>query len=658
MPPYGGIFCSCKHPLPELAFLITAQMQYLSLPAKWGNIDTETLMMKIANILAVIDRYASLLLIGLFVLMTPQASAEIRTEQLNTIPMERSGQWGYAMDGLGAFWFSYYDPNRFLHLRDPMGKESILVEPQLKSVPSGLVMAGLPEGVNVIWRQKFPNKKLFLHNTNHSEKDPVEFGEGTEPLTRIKAIHINDTLHLLWYGEAGDPLLNQQYFVFYSNLNDEKGEISNPERLSPGIYPVWASDPAGNIMAFSWITDARGGRIVAMTRPSDAADFGPPVTLADVPSLSQIFQAFRSGQRWFVVWETRYEKNRLEGAYSDDLGKTWQRFAFAELDDFVVGSIDIATDDEGRINLALSGSDTSVASPKQDLRLIRSTDRGENWTITRPRPDNISKRFRALNPSVKMGPVPGQVMLVWEDWRNLRGQLYVSFSQDHGQTWLYNNLPLPQPMGINRGLTDDISAIYFQDQAYHVIAQQPTDDSFSGVNLIDVKFSPSDLAEITPATPQSAQDTTTVINAITGVDDPPATAVVVEGDQAIVDPLKIALINRVNGFWQSMMNKDYEGAYRYQDPFYRAKIRQDTYAQQLGRIQYHEAKIEAVQIDGPIATVYTRIRADVPPFRASTGEMITRPESEVKITETWVLIDGDWYREYYSEYLDKKYTRH
>jgi hypothetical protein len=52
------------------------------------------------------------------------------------------------------------------------------------------------------------------------------------------------------------------------------------------------------------------------------------------------------------------------------------------------------------------------------------------------------------------------------------------------------------------------------------------------------------------------------------------------------------------------------------------------------------------------------VKASVIPFRAKTGEMITRPEQEVKVDETWLWLDGNWYREYYSEANDLKFTRY
>ncbi len=591
-----------------------------------------------------------------------QVTGDINSERLNATALERIGQWHYQLDGKGDLWLGYYDMSRTLHLRDPSGEDRILAQPDGERTPSGLAMIALPQGVNILWRQKFPTKSLYLGNSNFPGNGALVLGEGTEPLTRLKGVNLNGTSHLLWYGEAGDPLLNQQYFVFYQNVNVLTGELSDVERVTPGIYPIWAYDKSGNILVFSWINDEKGSRIIVKAKRKEDGRFGPSVSLAEVPTISNFFQAFRSGDRWFAVWETRYEKNRLEGAFSDDLGQTWKRFGFDDLGDFLIGSLVVEADDEGRIYIALSGSDLANPSHKQDVRLIRTLDRGENWSVSRPRPIEIGQKFRGRNPSLALGPKPGQLLLVWEDWRNLRGQLFASLSYDGGQTWTYDNIPLPQPPGINRGLPDQFSSIYYLGNNYHVISQQPPDDSYGALNLFEVTFSPSDLEIIANSLPKSkpvVSLATDNAEAEGESSDNSTSMAVVEVGGYIADSAKDDLLRkRVMEFWQTLIKKDYEEAYSYQDPFYRARIRSETYRQNMGRIAYQDVSVDAVEIEGPIAKVKTRVRASVPPFRAGTGEMISRPEEEINITETWLWIDGNWYREFYSEYMDKKFTIH
>lgn len=66
--------------------------------------------------------------------------------------------------------------------------------------------------------------------------------------------------------------------------------------------------------------------------------------IADAPPISPIFEAFKSGHRWFLVWLGIHEDKQLfEGIYSDDQGQTWKQFAFEELRGFNQGGIDVAT---------------------------------------------------------------------------------------------------------------------------------------------------------------------------------------------------------------------------------------------------------------------------------------------------------------------------
>ncbi|CRI64462.1 exported hypothetical protein [Thiocapsa sp. KS1] len=544
--------------------------------------------------------------------------------------------WQQRLDATGQSWLGYYDQSRMLRLRRPEGEvTTMLPDTERSQAPSGLAMTGLDAGAAVLWRDKFPVKGLYLgrlDEAGESSAAPLKIGDETEPLARLELARFGSRLHALWYGEKKSAPDQPQYNLYYRAFDLESSALTPIETLMPGIYPVWASNPQGGLMVFSWLYNESPRRIAARFRPAGAEAFGETVTVAEVGEITPIFNAFRSGERWFAVWVSEREGAwQLEGARSDDEGKTWTAFTFEDLRDFDIGSISIAANDAGTILIAVDGQPgRAVNRPKSDVRLIRSTDRGETWSAARsPRPAEIAAGYGARNPIVAIGPEDGQVLLMWEDWREIRVRPYASLSLDHGETWTQQNVPLPFEPNTNLGLRANPGALDVRDGRFHLILLQSPDDAVQSARLVEASFGAADLAEFARIAAEHA---------------PPSSD---EG-----------LRERVMAYWKAMMEDDYSASYALFDPFFRGRNELMMYLRQLGRIKYSDAAIDAVKIDGWRAEVKTRVTATIPPFTSKTGEVVSRPPREVELTEVWLWMGDNWYREYYSEANDVKYTRY
>lgn len=571
--------------------------------------------------------------------------------------MDASGDWTYRLDGEGKFWLGYYDETRLLRVRTPSGNERLMVPDDRNQAPSGIAMASLENGVATLWRDKHPKKGLYLARANQPDEPALELAGESEPLARFAAERTADRVHVLWYGERKIQDSDATYHIYYTGLDLDDNSSPPAERLFAGIYPVMATDEAGGVMAFSWLRKGEAHEVVARFRAADAAAFADSVVVAgDLPEITPLFRAFRSGTRWFVIWHAQYgEKGGellLEGAYSDDTGATWHRFAFDELKGLDLGSIDIAADDTGHIVMALTARDRSGGA-KRDVVLIRSNDRGKSWKESeRLRPNGSLDAFQAKNPSVTFGAEKGQVLVVWEDWREIRSRLYASYSDDYGDTWKYHNVPLPHEPETNLGLKADLSAAYEADERFHVVAEQYTDDSFRKKKLVRVSFSVSDLGRfaqrpsVAPESSPRSED---------GLEDTDSDTSDADNDAETPEDI---VRGRVAAFWTAMAEGEYAKVYEMFDPFFRALNSKERYLATTGKITYGGFEIESLTVDGPKADAKTKIRVSIKPFRASTGETISRPETETSVDETWLLIDGTWYREFVSEAQDLKYTRY
>lgn len=605
-----------------------------ALVAEWSDV-----MRPSSNALSI--AWTGLLTIGLLLGANAGfAATELPLARLTDHPMQAGGQWDYRLGDQNRPWLAYYDETRLLRLRNPDGSERLLTPEGREQAPSGLGLAGLGTGVALLWRDKLPEKGLYLFDSTRADQPPLNVGGETQPLPRLAAAALGDNkLHLLWYGEQGDSATGAHYHLYYRQLDRRTQNLSEIERLMPGVYPVWATDVTGGVMVFSWSMDETPKRILARYRPAGADAFREAASVAEVPGMTPIFRAFRSGSRWFVVWVSQDVKQTggvqaafsLKGAWSEDAGKTWAALPFDELQGLDLGGLNIASDNDGHILLAMSGRRDRNA--KSDVYLIGSNDGGTTWSkLQRLRPEGRYDGFQARHPSVAFGSVPGQVLVVWEDWREIRSRLYANYSTDYGRTWAQSNVPLIGTPGINLGMRFDVNSIYAVKDRFHILAEQSSDDTLRSKVVVGFDLSAADLASLA-AESAKAQPT-----------------------QADVES---ALRKRAGEFWEAMIANDYSKTYAFQDPFYRARWDGLAYLTKMGRIKYTGYSVEKVEINGHRAQVTSKIKASVPPFKAqTTGETIQVPEQEREVTAVWVQVDGIWYQEYKIAGEDAVFTRY
>lgn len=556
--------------------------------------------------------------------------------------MELGGDWDYRLDAQGGAWIAYYDAARLLRLRAPDGTETLMVPEGRGQAPSGIAMAMLDDRPALLWRDKVPDKGLYLARLDRPETAPLELGAKTEPLARFHAQRFGDRLDVLWYGEAPVEGRPDHYHLYTRQLNLANGELGPIERLMPGIYPVWAMDRQGALMVMSWSAEESPQRISARFRPAGAEAFGEAVTIAEVPGITPIFRAVSVGNRWLVFWVVNDGIDdmsiQLQGAYSDDQGKTWTGVRFDDLRGFDVGSLDIVADDSGQqILLGLSGR---LPGQKESVRLIRSSDQGTTWSKSQSlQGSDALERYHARNPMVAFGSKPGQVLVVWEDWRQIRSRLFASLSNDGGETWAVSNLVLPHETGANLAARFNLNALYRDGERFNLIAEQAVNDALENKHLVRLSFTADELVELAKAATAPREQE--------------------QGQGTAIDPRSEAgLRQRIDAYWQAMQEGDYTKSMKFFDPFFSARVDPIRYLSMVGRIKYSAHRVEELSIDGPSASVMTVIRASVPPFQAKTGEIIQQAERDIPLNDTWLWVDDNWYREFYSEAQEVRFTRH
>jgi len=111
---------------------------------------------------------------------------------------------------------------------------------------------------------------------------------------------------------------------------------------------------------------------------------------------------------------------------------------------------------------------------------------------------------------------------------------------------------------------------------------------------------------------------------------------------------KQLLAERVAGLWKHMENKNWEAAYDYYDPFFRAAVPKKEFAQsRLQAIYYYNSSVGDIQILGRIAQVKVPIEIEIKELMVAPGRVQSGPRKPRVLETRWLWIDNNWYAQFY-----------
>lgn len=108
------------------------------------------------------------------------------------------------------------------------------------------------------------------------------------------------------------------------------------------------------------------------------------------------------------------------------------------------------------------------------------------------------------------------------------------------------------------------------------------------------------------------------------------------------------LAERVAALWKHMENKNWEKAYDYYDPFFRAVVtRQDFARSRLDAIFYYNSSVGEISIRGHIAEVKIPIEIELKDLMVAPGRVKSGPRQPRTLETRWLWIDDNWYAQFY-----------
>lgn len=560
-------------------------------------------------------------------------AALLRVDDPAAASIPVAADWAAAQGKDGKLWISYYDKNRYLHVitnQDAEAKLPFHAGDGEKRASSGLAMAVANGEPFVAFRDKEPERDVFVGAVGR-DSPAVLRGLGTEtvPLARLKLQPMAGGLAAVWLGEKGDGK-GAQFHAYYRETDREGRPTGDAVQLVEGIYPAMAIAPSNKVTVFGW-TRANGKDVVLAQTKLPGQSFGEAKKVAEIAPITPFFEALSDRERAFAFWHAQYGADkrdfRLEGAFSDD-GNNWSRFHLKGLDGLDVETADLASDGNG--NLALVASvihPDEFKTGKFRVVLLLSHDRGATWSD----PIELRSNHKFADKSYSHARAPkvafvgeSKLFVAWQDWRALRSAVHASYSEDAGRTWVFADQRLTESFKLNEQLSTFGKSIFVEDGNVTLISEVLNGDSLTEKKLKIRAFTRDDLSKFKGVSEGKLPDSS-------------------------------QLATRSESYWRALAKKDFDEAYKYFDPYFRAKVGLEDYKKMAGRIEYGEPSTKVADTIGPLGMVVTQIRVEVKPFVVQ-NKTLKLDAHERDIPTRWLWIDDGWYLEYSEQSRERKFT--
>ena len=148
-------------------------------------------------------------LVGVLWAVTALAAGPLIPVVLNQQVPDRYATWDFVLSESGKSWFAYYGADNKLYVRRPDGNEISLGATDRLHQQSGLAMTPVGDALAVLWRDKLPQKNLYLlpklNPTGDMPAPIIVGGDESEPLPGLKIAHGEKGEYFLqWLGEKVD----------------------------------------------------------------------------------------------------------------------------------------------------------------------------------------------------------------------------------------------------------------------------------------------------------------------------------------------------------------------------------------------------------------------------------------------------------------------
>ena len=527
--------------------------------------------------------------------------------------------------------FIYLDADDRVSFRRAGGDPVLLDEGPVVARPGGkhLGLFVRPEGLFALWWRKQPDggKHLYLRRS-------TDGGRSFEP-----AVKLNSATGVLpTYGLASDGQgrvavayhdERQPPYRIFVNVSHDGGKTWLEEDIrvdTAGSGKAFAVEPqltfAGDRLVVTW--KDRGGsgdQVRVMARAS--GDGG--LTWAEAQQLGA-FKKFLTGDvlvsgDGFLFFCGYVPEKGVLGYLSMDAGASWREIGA------LPGTSGPEVSSASQIRAAVRGGEVALVFS------MRPAGRDQYRRAFKPRVmsavfDPVAGKWQgkpvrldagkphdltaALNGKI-VAVEGGGLLAAWEDYRDIRANIYVSYSEGGGKEWSE-----PRPVGD-------------PGQALLTFPRLAVDEEGDVLLFFD-RFEDD-------ARSERALHYTALEIGEKGIANLPPY------DEVPLETKKERLRERVEAFWSLRKQGEHAKVFDYFDPGLRSRIERGNFASSQQRLQYLDYEVKGAKIQGNIAGVVTRVRVEVKPTQIKGQEFEMDPREDLVPME-WVWVGDDWYAVY------------
>lgn len=349
-------------------------------------------------------------------------------------------------------------------------------------------------------------------------------------------------------------------------------------------------------------------RIIARMSIDEGQTWAPPQTLFVGQRHLSALKVLASGDRIVIVADEL--KRGVFAVLSNDHGQNWQTTSVVQGSEEASNSGIEA--EMGLEHIHLVWMQDRDGQKTKVLGASLATASG-TWVAPVQRVDTKEVENTRSEVPVLALTESNIVIAAWVDYRDIRPNIYVSASFDHGRSWGKPH-PVRKPGEMSLGWP---TLITWGDDVALAYEVYPTDKPREGRFVVqrvvvgkDAKSLPALVAE----------------------------SVITEADR------KARLEQRIKALWDARVKGDHGTAYDFFDFAYKTATPKKHYLENTGVITYLSYATDKIAIRGNEADVNIKLRYEVKPvMMPSTGKPISVAPVDVESPGTWVWVGDDWY---------------
>lgn len=375
----------------------------------------------------------------------------------------------------GDLLVAYYDEDYRLYLKNVTEGWSVHInttDPK-RSQPQGIGLDTEGDSIYMAWRPKERKKEVYFrasHDRGKTWEEVKKINTMDQALMPLLLDAEGAAVAVVWQDER------EKSHHTYMNYSGDRGktfhekDIKVTEGYDGGYNPsVLLND--GDVMVFSNGIKDKINHLLLKTSTDGGKTWKEEVLAEAGDKILYEIHPIKTGNRTLVFWCVGWDG--IRGAYSD--GKTWKMIPFEDTRGLDVGSIRVAHTQKGDIYLSFYAH---KGKDKTRVYLYESHDRGATWSDKKRIDDTPYDITRSALQDIAADD-EGRVVIVWQDYRNIRSNIYLRYSLDSGKTWLPQDIALEDKGRYNSAYP----ALEMVDGRIQVIAWRYTGDSLDEAYL-------------------------------------------------------------------------------------------------------------------------------------------------------------------------------